>query len=44
MPAFDFKKEFKELYLPKNKPSIVDVPVMRFITVDGKGSLVKEKT
>jgi hypothetical protein len=24
--AFDFKKEYKEYYLPKNKPSIVDVP------------------
>ena len=23
---FDFKKEYKELYLPKNKPQIVNVP------------------
>lgn len=37
MPAFDFKKEYKELYLPKSKPSIIDVPAMRFIMVDGKG-------
>lgn len=37
MPAFDFKKEYKELYLPKSKPIIIDVPTMRFIMVDGKG-------
>ena len=24
--AYDFKKEYKELYMPKNKPQIVDVP------------------
>jgi len=35
--VFDFKKEYKELYLPKNKPYIIDVPQMRFIMVDGKG-------
>ena len=37
MPAFDFKKEYKNLYLPKDKPSIVDVPAMRFIMINGKG-------
>ncbi|HHU18591.1 MAG TPA: transcriptional regulator [Clostridiales bacterium] len=37
MPAFDFKKEYKELYLPKSKPIIIDVPTMRFIMIDGKG-------
>ena len=36
--AFDFKKEYKEYYLPKNKPSIVDVPKMNYITVRGKGN------
>ena len=35
--AFDFKKEYKEFYLPKAKPSIVDVPKMSFITVHGTG-------
>lgn len=35
--VFDFKKEYKDLYLPKSKPSIVDVPTMRFIMVNGKG-------
>lgn len=35
--AFDFKKEYKELYLPKNKPQLIDVPSMNFIMVDGSG-------
>lgn len=34
---FDFKKEFKDLYQPKTSPSLVDVPEMTFIMVDGKG-------
>lgn len=34
---FDYKKEFKELYVPKTKPSIIDIPEMNFIKVDGKG-------
>ncbi len=36
--AFDYKKEYKEFYMPKNKPSIVDVPVMNYIAVRGKGN------
>jgi hypothetical protein len=35
--AFDFKKEFKEFYLPKNKPEIIVVPPMNYIAVRGKG-------
>ncbi len=35
--AFDYKKEYKEFYLPKSTPSIVDVPPMNFIAVRGKG-------
>ena len=35
--AFDFKKEYKEFYMPKNKPSIVTVPKMNFIAVRGSG-------
>ena len=34
---FDYKKEYKEFYMPKNKPSIVDVPAMNYIAVRGKG-------
>ena len=36
--AFDYKKEYKEYYLPKNKPQIVDIPPMNFIAVRGKGN------
>ena len=36
--AFDFKKEYKDLYLPKSKPSVIEVPEMVFIMVDGKGN------
>lgn len=35
--AFDYKKEYKEFYLPKNKPSIVNLPKMNYIAVRGKG-------
>lgn len=34
---FDFKKEYKEFYLPKNTPSIVEVPRMNYIAVRGSG-------
>ena len=36
--AFDYKKEYKEFYMPKNKPSIVEVPTMNYIAVRGKGN------
>ena len=36
--AFDYKKEYKELYGPKSKPSIVDVPTMNYVAVGGKGN------
>lgn len=36
--AFDYKKEYKEFYMPKNKPSIVDVPTMNYIAVRGQGN------
>ncbi len=35
--AFDFKEEYKELYIPKSKPVIVNVPEIRYISVRGKG-------
>ncbi len=35
--AFDYKKEYKEFYLPKAKPEIVTVPKMNFIAVRGQG-------
>lgn len=36
--AFDFKKEYKELYKSKNKPMILIVPKMNYIAVRGKGN------
>ena len=36
--AFDYKKEYKEFYIPKNKPSIVEIPKMNYIAVRGKGN------
>lgn len=36
--AFDYKKEFKELYLPPKEPQIVTVPKMQFVAVRGKGN------
>lgn len=35
--AFDYKKEYKEFYLPPKKPGMIEVPEMHFIAVNGKG-------
>ncbi len=35
--AFDFKKEYKEFYLPKNQPNIIEVPAMNYLAVEGAG-------
>ena len=40
--AFDYKKEYKEFYMPKNKPSIVSVPKMNYIAVRGSGDPNRE--
>ncbi|WP_138268999.1 GyrI-like domain-containing protein [Anaerofustis stercorihominis] len=34
----DYKKEYKDLYMPKKTPSIIEVPKMNFIMVKGKGN------
>lgn len=34
---FDYKKEYKEYYMPKNRPEIVEIPEMNFLAVRGKG-------
>lgn len=39
---FDFKKEFKELYSPKNVPEILHVPCMNYVAVQGSGDPNKE--
>ena len=42
--AFDYKKEYKEFYMPKNKPSIIEIPKMNYIAVRGKGTSFKNLT
>ncbi len=37
MSKFDFKKEYKDLYLPGKQPVMIDIPGMKFIMVEGKG-------
>jgi len=34
----DYKKKDKSLYMPGTKPSVIEVPAMNFIMVDGKGN------
>lgn len=36
--SFDYKKEYKEFYMPKKKPGIVEIPKMNYIAVRGKGN------
>lgn len=35
--AFDYKKEYKEFYLPKSTPQLVTVPAMNYLAVQGQG-------
>ena len=36
--AFDFKKEYREYYLPPQTPIIVDIPPMNYVAIRGKGN------
>lgn len=36
--TFDYKKEYKEFYMPKNKPSIIEIPKMNYIAIRGEGN------
>lgn len=36
--VFDYKKEYKEFYMPKNKPEIVQIPKANYIAVRGEGN------
>ena len=38
MVAFDYKKEYKEFYLPSGQPQVITVPEMNFLAVRGKGN------
>jgi len=35
--AFDFKRAYKDLYMPKDEPELIEVPSMNFLMVDGNG-------
>ena len=35
---FDYKKEYREFYMPPKKPTIVTIPPMNYIAVRGKGN------
>lgn len=35
---FDFKKEYKDLYMPKEEPVLIEVPRIRYLMVDGIGA------
>ena len=37
MLKMDYKKDCKDIYLPKAVPAVIDVPPMSFIMVDGRG-------
>jgi hypothetical protein len=39
----DFKKDYKDLYLPKTSPMLIDVPPMNFIMIDGAGDPNQEE-
>lgn len=36
--AYDYKKEYKEFYLPPKKPGLIEIPEMNYIAVRGKGN------
>lgn len=42
--SFDYKKEYKEFYMPGNKPGIVEIPSMNYIAVRGKGNPNEEES
>ena len=39
---FDYKKEYKEFYMPKSQPEIITIPKMNFLAVRGKGNPSEE--
>ena len=36
--AFDFKKEYKEFYMPSKQPGIITIPPMNYVAVRGQGN------
>ena len=41
--AFDYKKQYKEFYMPKTEPTIVTIPKMNYIAARGQGAPNDEK-
>ena len=41
--AFDYKKEYKEFYMPEKKPAIIEVPAMNYVSVRGQGDPNEEE-
>lgn len=37
MKKYEWRKELKDLYLPKKEPAIIEVPKMHFFTIEGSG-------
>lgn len=35
--AFDYKKEYKEFYLPPKQPGMIEIPTMNYVAVRGSG-------
>jgi hypothetical protein len=35
---YEWKKEEKQIYLPKSKPGLIEVPSMKFFMINGKGN------
>ena len=42
--SFDYKKEYKEFYLQKNKPSIIKIPKMNYLAIRGRGNPNEENS
>ena len=38
MSKFEWRKQLKELYLPKNQPAIIEVTTMNYLTIGGRGN------
>lgn len=38
MSKYEWKKQDKELYLPKNTPSVIEVPKIKYFTIEGSGN------
>ena len=42
MVKLDYKKEYKDLYMPKGIPTFIDVPPIAYVMVEGKGNPISQ--